>query len=482
LAATLLCLWRVLEKGRGRDAVFGGLALGLSQYTYVAARLLPVLLIALCLADPRRCVSRWRQLVLFGAVALLVFLPEGLYFVEHRDLVLLRASQVSVFNPNPLIEGAKNTPPESLLNTAGMFLVRGDPNPRNNIPNRPVFDPLLGILFVAGLGLAAKASIRSSQYRWPLIWLPVMLLPSALAHESPNMFRAIAAAPATFFFPALALHRAVTLIRQPHLRIATVAVVVLATGAMTGVMYFGRGPADAQSYRAFDAPLTRMAAFVNSRSEADMYVSLDRRAPVLFLAPRSEGAGWYREESAAIPIPSSAAADVLFVAGQDAQLGRLASAVLPGLELLEASRGPDGRPDFQAFHWNREALESYLAALRPAEGSMAPDFALHGLSANRAGDRAALTLAWRPLDPDGPYDLFVHLFDPAGQQVAQADTLAWPLDGQARNRGLLLTHHTFALPPGTYIAEIGAVHRSRSNRGQLEGGTIGDVVRIEVVL
>src|SRR5579884_2673186 len=50
LVATLYLLWRTLRRGRQRYAVLGGIALGLALYTYIASRLLPLLVVAIFVA------------------------------------------------------------------------------------------------------------------------------------------------------------------------------------------------------------------------------------------------------------------------------------------------------------------------------------------------------------------------------------------------------------------------------------------------
>jgi hypothetical protein len=107
---------------------------------------------------------------------------------------------------------------------------------------------------------------------------------------------------------------------------------------------------------------------------------------------------------------------------------------------------------------------------------MSPDFRLVGYRA----DGRALVLFWQPVAPKGPYDLYVHLLDGAGQQVGQSDVLAWPIDGGPREDDLIVTRHAFAVGPGGYLAEAGVVHRSVADRAQLVGGPVGEVVRFPV--
>jgi hypothetical protein len=112
---------------------------------------------------------------------------------------------------------------------------------------------------------------------------------------------------------------------------------------------------------------------------------------------------------------------------------------------------------------------------------MAPDFRLVGYELARADGKPALDLLWEPLAAAGPYDLYVHLLDGSGKQVAQSDRLAWPIDEGPPRDDLLLTQHVLDVPAGTYTAEIGAVHRLVADRGQLAGPPIG-TARLQVTI
>jgi len=473
LILTLYLLWRTLRTGRWPYAALSGLALGLALYTYIAARLLPFLVVLIWLAEWRLAWKRRWQLALLVLVSLAVFAPEGVYFFEHRQEMLLRASQVSVFNPNPEAEGTHDTPVESVLNTAGMFFVRGDENVRHNIPHRPVFGPLLGACFAIGLGVALWLSRRRPAYRWPLLWLVVMCLPSALSHESPNSFRIVSVAPAACFFPALTLSKLPEWLRRPRLAYWLAGLVVAGSGILTWWLYFGQWARDPRTYWAYDGNLLPLASFVEQQtSPAGAYFALDHRSPVQFLAPVSESDRWYREESAAVPVPSQPA-DTVFVAGPKAALARLAPQLLPGAQALPHSEAPDGGPDFLAFRWPAPAESSLLAQRQPLDVAMPPDFQLTGYAVVQVDGKPALDVFWKPLDAAGPYDLYVHLLDGQGRQVAQADTLAWPVDEGPARDDLLLTQHRLNVPAGDYTAEMGAVHRSRADRGQLVGAPIG---------
>ena len=475
VALTLFFLWRTLRGGRRLDAALTGVVLGLSLYTYIAARVLPLLVVALCLVEWPAARRRWRELAIVAGVALVVAGPELAYFLRHWEELSRRAWDVSVFNQAATeLEGQRNTPLEALLNTAGMFFMAGDRNWRHNWPGRPLFDPGLAVLFVAGLGMALWRVRSESAYRWPLLWLVVMSLPTALSHESPTFFRTLAVVPAACLFPALVLAR---LTRQ-RIGWAVGAAVLVATGVTTFRLYFDQWGPHVDNYWAHDGHLPEVARLVQRRPEPLSFISIDRRPTVLFLAPRSAEARWYREESAAVPVPARPEGDVLYVSARYAALKERAPELLAGLERLENARDPHGGDAFVAYRWPAAAAASFLAQMRPAEASMAPDFRLAGY----AQQGREVRLFWRPLEASGPYDLYVHLQDAGGRTVAQSDVLAWPTDAGPRRDEYLITRHALEAPPGRYVAMVGAVHRDPADRAKLVGGPIGEVARIELTL
>ncbi|MBV8086868.1 MAG: glycosyltransferase family 39 protein [Chloroflexi bacterium] len=473
LVATLYLLWRTLRTGRRSYAVYGGIALGLSLYTYISSRLLPVLVFLVWLAEWRLARQRWRELALMVLVSLAVFAPEGLYFVQHLPEMLLRQSQVSVFNPNPEVEGSHDTPVDSILNTAGMFFVRGDEDVRHDIPHRPVFGPILGAFFALGLVLSAWCAWRDDRYRWPLLWLGVMCLPSALSHESPNSFRILSVAPAAAFFPAAGLQAVAGKLPLRRLAYAVAGLVVLGSGALTAFLYFGPWGHNPAVYWAYDGNLGPLAEATRADASAgEAYFALDHRSTVEFMSPRTETDRWYREESAAIPIPASPN-DTVYFSGPKAALAGLAPAMLPGAQPLPHTIAPDGSPDFLAFRWPSPSASELLNARQPLDASIGADFRLAGYELVTVAGKPAIDVFWQPLEAAGPYDLYVHLLDQSGKQVDQADTLAWPVDEGPPRDDLLLTQHQLTVGPGLYTAEIGAVHRSAKDRSQLVGGPIG---------
>lgn len=188
-------------------AALAGLALGTATYTYTSVRLAP-LVVAPFLA---LAVVRWRApsvVALAVALWILVSAPFGIYYALHPQEVEGRASAVSVLNPavgggDPVwaaIRGAAVT--------AAATVWRGTDSGLDNLPGRPLFEPLTAVAFLVGLALALRALLRDAPIERPsafllLATLGVMALPSALAVNPPGFIRISGMIPAAVALAAL---------------------------------------------------------------------------------------------------------------------------------------------------------------------------------------------------------------------------------------------------------------------------------------
>ncbi|GAB4541387.1 MAG: hypothetical protein Kow0063_32180 [Anaerolineae bacterium] len=176
-----------------------GALLGLSAYTYTAARFLPFILLIVALPDllARRSVNppphwqRWLGLGTMGLVAIAVFAPLGWYYLSHPVMFDERASSVMIWNVwQP---GSGTTLAEelalSLWRTLSWFV-------RMPVPL------LVGLL--AGLGFTLTR-LSQTEYRLLPIWWLIMLLPAAFTTETPNLLRSLGAAPPTYLLIGLGL-------------------------------------------------------------------------------------------------------------------------------------------------------------------------------------------------------------------------------------------------------------------------------------
>jgi hypothetical protein len=186
--------------------LLAGLFLGLSLYTYMAARILPFIiatfLIYLFLVHSSTPIP-WSRLFLFFLVAAVVSAPLVTWLITHPGAEYRIAE---VREPlDRLLAGDPSLVWQNLTANLKFFTVAGDPWPRQNLPGRPVFaDPISAALFYAGL-LVALWRWRDPRYGFLLIWLIGALVPSIVTADAPSSIRDILGLVVVFIFPALAL-------------------------------------------------------------------------------------------------------------------------------------------------------------------------------------------------------------------------------------------------------------------------------------
>ena len=200
---SLYFLYRSLKHATRRDWLLGGLALGLTMYTYIPSRVFPLVIAAwlgwVWWKRPESLRANRRSLVLSLLLAGAVFAPLGVYMARHPDFINQRI--VSMTNA---VERAQAGEPEALLASLGgvlkMFSIEGDDEWRYHLAHRPIFDPLTSIFFYLGLALSAYGAFREREeadrqpeYALLLLWMSAMLAPNAVLNENPSSIRAAGA-------------------------------------------------------------------------------------------------------------------------------------------------------------------------------------------------------------------------------------------------------------------------------------------------
>lgn len=185
-ALAFAALFRGLRLNRWVWIISGGALIGLNLYTYLAARLFPVAIAAIFFfvlaLDRGQRRLRLMQLIVVVLMALIVFAPLGVYFLNNPDAFLTRIQQVAP-------RGDQATALlDNILRALGMFFISGDPYIRFNLPGRPLFSPAWGtMLFLIGLFVSltglfrGRTAWRRTAYFGLIAATLIMLLPTALA-------------------------------------------------------------------------------------------------------------------------------------------------------------------------------------------------------------------------------------------------------------------------------------------------------------
>jgi 4-amino-4-deoxy-L-arabinose transferase-like glycosyltransferase len=214
--ATIYAFWRQMEGAESSFWGWGlvGLLMGVTLYTYTAARLLPVLLVVffgyLALFHRRQLWNHWRGFAVALAVVALLFAPLGVAIAQGRsaravDGIGADARVTELATP---VRALQRGDPRPLLNsvvrTLGMFHASGDPEWLYNISDRPVFDLLGGALLWFGVALCLSRW-RQPRYFFLLSWLGLGLSPAFISTPAASLSHTIFAQPVAYILPALAL-------------------------------------------------------------------------------------------------------------------------------------------------------------------------------------------------------------------------------------------------------------------------------------
>jgi hypothetical protein len=448
---------------RARLAGLAGFTFGLTLYTYTSAQLVLALLavggaltwltVARSADDP----VIWRRSALVFILGLaLALAPLGLWLTRHAELYFARAGQVSIFNPaisggDPL--GMLGT---NLAKVAGMFFLQGDRIWRHNLALRPVFDGWLGPAFVLGLVACVRRPWTSCSASvadrigapFALLWLVVMLIPTALAEDAPHFLRAVGALPAACLLAAVGLEQGLAWLSRRGLLLglagllryrvsppAFLATLVLLISAVnTTNDYFNDYVRRDLTRYWLEAHNVQLAQLINAHTAGQSCCPAlpataiwlqDRLAndnPALrFLAEER----WTSVSDGEAGRPP-AAQPVLLIVDPNHSWAAL-RARLPTPATLRVFEGPLAQGDNdpaprRAFIAIRAEPAAHAAqALADFEGGIAL-LAAEARPADAEGTRYAITLTWQTSQPIGEdLAVFVHWLRGGPQPIAQAD-------------------------------------------------------------
>lgn len=189
------------------DWLLAGLFLGLSLYTYTAARVLPLVfaafLIYVFFLHGDWMQELWPAVLLMLVVTALISAPLIIWLAAHPSAEYRIAEVREPFDR--LLAGDPSPVRQNLIANLKSFTFAGDPWPRQNLPGRPVFaDPVSAVLFYAGVVIVLW-HWRDPRHGFLLIWLVGALGPSVATSVAPSSIRDILGLVVVFVFPSLAL-------------------------------------------------------------------------------------------------------------------------------------------------------------------------------------------------------------------------------------------------------------------------------------
>lgn len=488
--ASILALWaawhgdKALDQAsRGRRLLLvalGGVLIGACFYTYIAARVFPLVLAAWFLwrmvaAPASRRVAELAEWTLAGVVAVAVAVPLGLYFLQHPDQFFERAAQVAAFEPADTGPAYSGGILGSTLRTLGMFSYKGDALWKFNIGDKPVFDVAASLLFYAGLVLAVAAIARSISGRgrrlgvaprltgeagWlVLAWIIVMMVPGFLATESPYYYRVIGILPAIYVPPACAL---VALCRRaaawrPRWEPAVVgaaALFLVVEAALTVRDYFFVWGPSQPAYEALHGEAADMARALQRLPAGDpVVIATDyyQHPTIRFLAPSHvPRATWTRGSEVFVSPPGDGEAIYALQGGVEPTFLDLGAIFrVPPAAL---GRDPAHGEAYRIYRARRSDL-SLPAPEHPLDLTLGGLVHVRGATvapqSTSAPGSIGVLLFWEPLAPSQrKVSIFTHLEDPSGHLWAQKDNIGY-FSADWQPGAEVVSYHEIAVPPGT---------------------------------
>jgi hypothetical protein len=420
ITLTFLFLWRgfrhlsseALKEGKKRrsgvlDFALAGAFLGGTQYTYKAALFAPFLVaivIGVEIVIQSGFWARYRRgLALFALLAVLVFAPLGLYFVTHWSEFIERPSTVVV------TDSGAPTMFDNTIRVAGMFFIRGDENPRSNLPLRPALDPFLAIGFIAGV-LACLVRLRRPASRLLLLWLGVMVLPSILTDFAPHFGRSIGVTPAIALIVTHGFKWIGERIRAPRPALVALVLLGLATSSYSTLHdYFDIWGSRTGLFDSFDVGYLALAQKLRDRpgNEAIYFspVPADNYTMQFGLA-RREARSFDGRKVLVLPPPGAPASYGIVTREDPRSVTRLAK-IFPKGAVVGSVSDFTGKPYATVF---RGQDVPQITPQKIVRARLGDTIELIGYDLTRENGAIGLTLYWGSIaETREDYTVFVHL-------------------------------------------------------------------------
>lgn len=475
-AAALLLLWHGLRRRRGYGwLALGGIFAGGALYTYMASRLFPLWLLIAALVLLWSDRPRWRQrltqgVVFFGTLALSAA-PMAIYAIQKPDIFWGRLGEVNQTS-------SAISPGESILLHLRMFFIEGDPYFRYNIPGRPYFTPLEGLLLIIGMGVIlmrllrrADSPLSSAAYTLALL-SPLMVIPSliSLGGLPPSHMRSLGMIPLIFIPVALGFEAVWAWLRrrwhfEPARPLVALMVVCLAAGTFTAGRQYFAWASTAELFYETDADLAAAARWLRDHTQPGERVYLaarDRSHPTV-LIEQTPPITWIGTNTLFRP-PEGTSGIYIFPRSAPPQPD-WAAWLAPG-RIDNLPLGPDGRTAFEAFRLTGDApLPDFSAPAQPVQNAYLTLIGSYALPIP-AGDSGELVTLWRVDAPPPDSDLtpLLRLTSPDGIVLSRSDVYMTDTNHWEPGAVLMLRLPVtipIDLPPGDFSVEVAWVARAR---------------------
>ncbi len=442
-----------------------GVVLGLSQYTNPAARLLLVqALVTFFMLGRGNRRERLTFGAVFGAAALVVYLPLGLFFWRNPEWFVNRITFTST--------GARAGGLPALLSNAAKTLwsinVRGDVMTRHNLSLRPALDPIASLCMAAAVPALWAWRAHWRPHAALLTALGLSLVPMVFSDGAPGFGRTLGASPFIATLPALGLVYVMTKVPRPAWATALAVGCVALSAAFNVYDYFGRYPRQPGLFDAFEVGQWTLIDRTMLASQNGIgYLILNDAGlahPGTRLARRL-ATGDLRALNGLSCLAYPAHATQATTIGVLAEWAPLVQAQFPTVPSDVVLHEPEVYPYAYLFHIAPGTAS--VAAGTPEVARLGENAALLAASlpstAVAPGDTVSVALRWRALAPSAiPLNVFLHVGQPLAPPIAGADGEpcgGWYGLNQWHPNEIIEHQLSLTLPadiaPGTYPVFVG---------------------------
>ncbi len=475
-------LWHAWRQGGWLTWMLAGIFGGLTFYTYIPSRLIPFMLAPFLVwaywRSKSRIVKDAPKLIIAALTALIIALPLMWYFWNNPVAFWTRTDQVNMFQ-----QGAYAIL-HNVVAVIKMAFLEGDQNIRNNIPGRPVLDPVMTIPFLLGLAALVR------RWRQPAaiflgVWWGTMLTPTILSDFAPNFSRAIGAMPVFVLIVALGLERTTSWLTlrfpsRPHWAWAAGLGLVGIGSALTWHAFFLQWSPSPLLFYARDVGFLQLSPLVEQYAAENMRVYISPRGknhPTLQYARLSTTGRWPSplqgfDGRVCVRVSSKTSAAYLFILPEDFRGPDLLASYLPQSSASIVIRDRENKP-WALARIQKEDGQVQFPEMTPYPVVLDDGIELLGYWLSQSeltpADRLYVRLFWKAKhSPQKDYTAFVHLITDDGQSqsmVAGADgkpgngscaTTTWlPGEVVVDEKELVVPAKAGQNASATYFLEIG---------------------------
>jgi 4-amino-4-deoxy-L-arabinose transferase-like glycosyltransferase len=500
-------LWLGLRKASRWAFVVCGLVLGLSMYTYQAARLFPLLVVIGFGSNfwQRRAFTRssLANLILVAGVALLAFAPLGHYFLTHPGSFSQRIEQTVISTSGDALDNLYALVDQMIKALSSLHVLGESVAHHSTLPGRPALGYFFSMLFVIGL-VTSLFRIRQPRYFFLLAWWGLMLLP-AFAAQGLAAKRALGALPAVALLVAVGTLAPWQALRRANwqpafsktgraLWGAFILAGFISSGVATFRDYFVSWASNPDLFTYFEVGVSAIGAYIKTLPPGELvYVSPDppQHPGIQFNSGLRDGVRGYNGRVCLVmPAQSSAGTTFIIAPGKDKHSLDLLQRYLPQGKIVAEGPLHYNQPYFLAYHVPAGAI-ARLEPVYPVQVDFGTQIQLVGydldLLTYRPGETIHLNVYYQALQPMMTnYTVFTHLLGPynpntQGPLWSQDDsepcrggyaTSLWAMDEIVADRFELPI--PIDAPPGEYELTMGFYSLLTMERLPVQDGSHAD--------